>query len=466
MFSTLYISSFFSSLSTLDNSNVVGVYPQLVSGAGPYLKPDMWTLLEELGTKRICDYYPYLFPLLNEAQSRGQKLSIALAPTPNLPSLNSVWQSTSSMISHLQTFNLAQYRNHPAIAGWVLTDEPLVSTSFDAGNPSQEVLNVVAVGNAGLDYIKQQDPTHPVTINLNGAGAWGDAYLQFRQYPDSYQSNLAKTENWQRLWAGHCDIIMRTFELCGSGSYGQTWAAYPSETLQIYTDYYVMMRAVANGKPVRFAVGCKSSVDSESVPFTEEIQRDYYVFLKSFLSDKPDLSIDIFQLADFYSDSRYDWGVFHNDVVNGMNKPKLSVSAIKDLTLNLPLPPPSPDAETCKVTVISPSSGGTINPALGFTVEKGTTVTFSATPYSGYEFDGFTVNGEIFKTSTIQLIVVSDVTVTCSFVPSTTGDPPIIPSPTQPQPLNGSTNTILITAVGVTAVSVTLVWTWRKRRKI
>ena len=232
--------------------------------------PDMWTLIKDIGASHISGA-PRRWAA-DEAAENGIKCNFIYTEQPHNPeTLPECYTSKEAIISYLSKYNISQYQNHDGIYGHILTHEPWNDYNFDPRNPDQATLDLIEVLRAGVEYIKSQDPTHPVWVALDPAGSYVE---------DSDKIYLEKRRAWISLFIDFCDVL--DYHYYGHGNSGIEWWRNKTEFQQKLVDMLdTVLIPGSKGKTIIFGeMGCPSSPyldwQGKSAQFDETLQAEYF----------------------------------------------------------------------------------------------------------------------------------------------------------------------------------------------
>ncbi len=283
--------------------------------------PDLWTLVEKIGASNISGSVNRT--IADQAAQRGIKcMFVYTSPAVDPQSMPDYFYSKEALIEHLSLYNISQYRNHPGVYGHILTTEPFNGYDFDPLNPDQTTLNLIDVLRAGVAYIKQQDPTHPVWVALDPAGAFQE---------DSNGVYLQKRIAWIDRF-DFCDVL--DYHYYGNGNSGSEWWRNPDQfrahLIEMLDDVIIPS---AKGRPIIIGeMGCKSSpsIDYAGNPtfWSEELQSEYYRIYGEETTSRH-IFVYAYKLLDAYVWSGDDWGLFNNENDGLTNIPKMAAPLVR-----------------------------------------------------------------------------------------------------------------------------------------
>ncbi|MFH0929509.1 MAG: PA14 domain-containing protein, partial [Candidatus Aenigmatarchaeota archaeon] len=285
-----------------------GVYANYYSESSSY-EPDLWTLLDYMGTDRLNGAPRREWA--DQAAEHGVKIKIGLGSCHTPDNCNSWYDNITAMKAHIDGYNLAQYKDHPGVWGYDLCDEPF--NNHDAATD-----NLVEVLRWGAQYIKSIDPTHPVTIQLDSAGAY---------YEDPQGDYIELRKDWINRFIDVVDVL--------SYSYFNIEVFSSSEDNfreRLIKNLDQVLIPASQGKPIEIAAGLPTEDyklwDGRILTFTEQQQADYFRILGE-ETKKRNIFVNIYVLFENqWSTERF--GLFRPEVVNGMNKPKLAAGLVKE----------------------------------------------------------------------------------------------------------------------------------------
>jgi len=285
--------------------------------------PDMWTLVKSIGASHI--YGAARRWAADEAAQHGIKCIFSYtSPATDPTSMSEYFASSEALIAHLRLYNISQYQDHPGVFGHILTIEPWVNYDFDPLNPDQATLNLIAVLRSGVEYIKSQDPTHPVWVALNPAGT----YIE-----DSAKLYLEKRKAWISLFIDFCDIL--DYHYYGIGDSGNEWWLNSTEFRQKLVE--MLDRVIipgSKGKPIIIGeMGCPSSQmydwQQKIVEFNETQQAEYFRIYGEETKARG-IFVYVFKLIDATPWSYEDWGLFNTENNGIISIPKLAASLVRE----------------------------------------------------------------------------------------------------------------------------------------
>ena len=307
-------------------------------------RPDFWTLMEHIGATHIRGAVRRW--AADDAEKRGMKIQMSYTAPPYDPTtMEDYFKSKEAMRAHLDKYNIAQYRNHKGVDYHVLAGEPCGGYLFDPRNPPQEVLNLIEVLKDGMGYIRSLDPTHPVTLGLNQAGAWVDWKPEDKTWIDR-----------RRAWIGRFidDIDILDYHYYPRREAGQEWWRDPVKAQARWIEHFdqVLMPS-RQGKPVVIGeTGCPSNGcrdwQGNMAQFTEQNQADFYR-LYGEVTRPREIFVYQYKLIDAtgYDAQNASYGLFNREDDGTMNTPKLAAGLIKDYLSVGPEPPPPEPQVVC-----------------------------------------------------------------------------------------------------------------------
>ena len=350
------------------------------------VKPDMWTIAKYLGVSVISGAVRR--NIADQAVANGMKLYMTYTSPPwnlddvaNRPAywnVDDVAAAKIAMKNHLDQYNIAQYQNHAGVFAHQLTGEPAGTENFDPRNPSQRVLNLIEIIKYGVEYIKSLDPTHPVTVALDPAGA----YAEGASASEDWATTTAKRKAWVNLFMGFCDFLdYHLYKYHNGGGAGDEWWRNPTVTRsRIVSMMDEVLIPCAQGKQIVIGeTGCGSGAwidwHQQQGSFTEQQQADYFKLFGE-ESKKRGMFVFIFKDCDYTQyESDYDaWGLFKFQNDGTMNIPKLAASLVKGY---LSLGGGGATTTISQTSITTTSANLILNPS----VESGTTSPNSWTSY-------------------------------------------------------------------------------------
>jgi hypothetical protein len=318
-------------------------------------QPDMWALVKQIGATMISG--PVRKWVADGCRERGLTVNMHYTGPPRDiydDSLPIYWKASTpletakqSLKTHLDGYDIAQYKNHEGVFCHELTGEPLSGMgAFDPRKPTADMLKLVEVCKYGCDYIRSLDPTHPVTVALNPAGVYGEQGTNF-----DWGVNRDKRKAFINLFMPFCDILNYHYYM--PRDHGTNFSKNPEKFRSwLVRQLDDVLIPCAAGKSI--VIG---ECGMPSGPFkdytgtvwtsTEEIQRDYFRMYGE-ETKKRKIFVIPFKLIDgsAFEVNYSNYGLFRPAVVNGMNVAKLVASTIKEaigLTELAPEPPtPTP----------------------------------------------------------------------------------------------------------------------------
>jgi PKD repeat protein len=303
-------------------TNTFGVVVQYYSeeeSAAYY--PDMWTLIENIGASHISSSARRW--AADEAAQHGIKCVFSYTSPPTSPiSMAEYFRSSEALIAHLSAYNISQYRDHPGVFGHILTGEPWGNYDFDPLNPDQATLNLIAVLRSGVEYIKSQDPTHPVWVALNPAGAYVE---------DSNEQYLLKRKAWINLFIDFCDIL--DYHYYGIGDSGGEWWRNSTEFREKLVEMLdTVIIPGSKGKPIIIGeMGCPSAPGNDwqqkITEFNESQQAEYFRIYGEETKARG-IFVYVFKLIDATSSDNF--GLFNTENNGVTNVPKLATSLVRE----------------------------------------------------------------------------------------------------------------------------------------
>ena len=303
-------------------TNTFGVVVQYYSteeSAAYY--PDMWTLIESIGASHVSSSARRW--AADEAAQHGIKCIFSYTSPPTNPkSMAEYFASSEALIAHLSAYNISQYRDHPGVFGHILTGEPWGDYDFDPLNPDQATLNLISVLRSGVEYIKSQDPTHPVWVALNPAGAYVE---------DSAEQYLVKRKAWINLFIDFCDIL--DYHYYGIGSSGSEWWRNSTEFRQKLIEMLdTVIIPGSKGKPIIIGeMGCPSSQrydwQQKIAEFNETQQAEYFRIYGEETNARG-IFVYVFELID--AGPWENFGLFNTENNGIQNIPKLAASLVRE----------------------------------------------------------------------------------------------------------------------------------------
>lgn len=308
--------------------------------------PDMWTLLKEIGASHIsCSARRWT---ADQAAENNIKCIFSFtAPPKNPETMEPYFRSSFALISHLEKYNISQYRDHPGVYGYILTGEPWQDYAFDPRNPDQATLDLIEVLKAGVEYIKSQDPTHPVTVQLNTTPDYFDDAARMFAHPDAYKNALEKRRAWISLFMDFCDFLMYNYYGHGTGYFDSAgvwrtteWWKHPDNFRKALGNQLDLLIEEAEGKPVIIGeCGCPSTpknVNGNFLQFNEQNQADYYKIYGEEARARG-IFVFTFKLIDNLTQPGWDYGLFNTENDGVRNIPKLVVPMLREyLSLQAP----------------------------------------------------------------------------------------------------------------------------------
>lgn len=336
--------------------------------------PDLWTVVQHCGATLINDSVRRW--VADGCAERGLKHYMSYTPPPyDLYNLPPMFLSNAAMKTHLDQYNIAQYRNHPGVFGHILAGEPGGATpaGFDPRSPPQEALNLIEVCRFGCDYIRSLDPTHPVTVALNPAGA---------HVYDAGGLWIEKRKAWINRFIDFCDILDYHLYLFGDTA-GTEWYRNPS----LWQNRLVRMLdevliPSCKGKPIIVGETGQPTEDYLSwngsiAQYTEQNQVDYFRWYGE-ETRKRNIFTIVYKLLDGPGATHL-FGLYRSQIEGGMNKPKLAAGLLNDyLSIN------------------------------------------GAPPTQKYYFDHWEINGVTSKDNPLQMTIPSDVHLSAVYVETPT----------------------------------------------
>ena len=311
-------------VSPSEPTNTFGVVVQYYSEEeSAAYSPDMWTLIESIGASHISGSARRW--VADEAAQHGIKCIFSYtSPAADPASMPEYFESSEALIAHLSIYNISQYRDHPGVFGHILTIEPWVDYDFDPLNPDQATLDLISVLRSGVEYIKSQDPTHPVWVALNPAGA----YIE-----DSAGQYLEKRRAWINLFIDFCDIL--DYHYYGIGNSGTEWWRNPTEFRQKLVEMLdTVIIPGSKGKPIIIGeMGCPSSPmydwQQKIAEFNETQQAEYFRIYGEETKARG-IFVYVFKLIDATPWSFEDYGLFNTESNANGNIPKLAANLIRE----------------------------------------------------------------------------------------------------------------------------------------
>jgi PKD repeat protein len=283
--------------------------------------PDMWTLIESLGASHISSSARRW--AADEAALHGIKCVFSYTSPPTNPkSMADYFGSSEALIAHLSSYNISQYREHPGVFGHILTGEPWGDYNFDPLNPDQATLNLISVLRSGVEYIKSQDPTHPVWVALNPAGA---------SVEDSAGQYLIKRKAWISLFIDFCDIL--DYHYYGIGDSGGEWWRNSTEFRQKLVEMLdTVIIPGSKGKPIIIGeMGCPSAPSTDwqqkITEFNESQQAEYFRIYGEETKARG-IFVYVFKLIDATPWDNF--GLFNTENNGVGNIPKLAASLVRE----------------------------------------------------------------------------------------------------------------------------------------
>lgn len=295
--------------------------------------PDMWTLVNMLGATYV--YGAVRRYAADEAAQHGKKMIFSYTAPPWNPSMaTGYWTSKEALIEHLSGYNIAQYKDHPGVFGHILTGEPNMNYDFDPRNPDQYTLNLIEIMKAGVQYIKEQDPTHPVWVAINPAGAYSEGD------PNYLERRIA----WINLFIDWCDILDFHWYRWEHGNkiFTEEIDVFKAKTAEMM-DVLVQN---SKGKPVMLGeCGCPTGTvtmwNGRIVTISEEDQKLYYQLLGEETKKRNIMAVP-FKLLEIDPawGTTEQYGLFKAQNDGQTNIPKKAVPYLKDFLGMAPMPTP------------------------------------------------------------------------------------------------------------------------------
>jgi len=297
--------------------------------------PDMWTLVKSIGASHISGA-PRRW-VADEAAEHGIKCMFIYTEQPHNPeTLPEYFTSKEAMISYLSKYNISQYQNHEGVYGHILTHEPWNDYIFDPRYPDQATLDLIEVLRAGVEYIKSQDPTHPVWVALDPAGSYVE---------DSDKVYLEKRRAWISLFIDFCDVL--DYHYYGAGNSGMEWWRNEDGFRQKLVDMLdTVLIPGSKGKPIIFGeMGCPSSPfldwQGKLAQFNETLQAEYFRIFGEETRARG-IFVFVWKLIDAGAWSYSDYGLFNTENNGTINIPKLSANLVRGYLSIEENPPESP----------------------------------------------------------------------------------------------------------------------------
>lgn len=298
--------------------------------------PDFYTLCQRAGMSYISGTPGIQYA--DNARAHGLKIVMCYSSIVGKEAyISGIWASKTAIQNHLAQYNISQYNGHSGVYGHVLTIEPMNDEdSLSTVNPSSKVLNFIEVMKAGVAYIKSQDPSHPVWVGLNAAGAY-----------DEGGDFLDRRRAWIRRFIDWCDVLdwhLYRFEI-GGHTFKDNIDALDVRTEEMLT----MLKEESKGKPIVIGeVGVPTGTfgiwGNPSVTLTEQDQLTYFQHVAPKFV-KYGVTPFIFKLQDdfpLYEGAEAIFGVYKGD-----SSPKTIVDYLPSLFSggNVPEPTPEPAPE-------------------------------------------------------------------------------------------------------------------------
>jgi len=307
-----------------------GVKPHYHSSAvAETYYPDLWTLIDYIGATHLVGAPRRNW--IDEAANRGIKIMIEYGQAMTPETMMDAYKSKENLKAHLDKYNIPQYRNHLGVWAHDIVVEPF-------NNWDNETDNLVEVIKYGIQYIRSLDPTHPVTVSLNPAGAYYTGWT----LP---QNIIDKRKQWISRFIDSIDFLTYNFYALSKRG---TWAAPGDEFWRDTTAYRGLLQQqfdqvlvpASKGKPIVIGeTGVPTgeyTTPAGTVTFTEQQQADYFRIYGEESRDRS-IFVSVFNLIDTLgATERY--GLFNPQNNGKMNIPKVAASLVKNY-LSIPHPP-------------------------------------------------------------------------------------------------------------------------------
>jgi len=295
--------------------------------------PDLWTLVKYAGASHV-DGAPRRWAA-DQAAEHGIKVSFRYTAPPWDPTtMEDYFKSKEAMKAHLDLYNIAQYRNHPGVHYHILCGEPFGLYAFDPRSPPKIVLDTIEVIKFGVEYIKSLDPTHPVTVALNPAGA-------YNYDPDGLW--IEKRKAWIARFIDFVDLLDYHLYLFGDAG-SEFWRNPELMRERLVTMLDQVLIPSSNGKPIIIGeTGCPTQDfkdwKGEIAKFTEEQQAEYFRIYGE-ETKKRGIFVFVFKLIDVAGGAGTEGlhGLFKEEKGATMNIPKVAAGLVKGY---LSIPPPT-----------------------------------------------------------------------------------------------------------------------------
>jgi len=315
----------FGTISAQSPSAYFGVNVQYYSEAerNTYF-PDLWTLVKYTGATHLIGSPWKLYA--DEAAKRGTKIMFTYGRcfSPDDPMYETVYSSKEKMKAHLDKYNIPQFKNHPGVWAHNICIEPF--NKWDAQTDT-----LVEVLRYGIQYIRSLDPTHPVTISLNPAGAFtetGDYIEKRKQWINRFIDvvDFLCYNYYEYLWA---DAGV-TWGRVGGPEFWRDTATFRNFIIKQFDEVLI---PASKGKPIVIGeTGCPTGTITTQwgnlASFTEEQQAEYFRIYGE-ETRKRGIFVCVYKLIDtVYDDKRF--GLFKPENDGSMNIPKVAASLVRN----------------------------------------------------------------------------------------------------------------------------------------
>jgi hypothetical protein len=286
--------------------------------------PDLWTLVEYVGAKYVSGAVRRW--AADEAAQHGVKLIMGYTSPWADPNNPKDFASKETIKAHFDLYNIAQYRNHPGVYGHIIHGEPCMKYNFDPRYPDAKLLALIDNFRYACDYVRSLDPTHPVWISLDPAGAyWEDTGSLL---PSDV---IEKRKAWINLFMPFCDVLDYHYYAFGDAG-REFWRNPDLMRANLVTMLDQVLIPCANGKPIIIGeMGCPTEtfVDwkGQTATFTEEQQAEYFRIYGE-ETRKRNILVFIFKLIDPPGETQR-YGLFRAENDGTMNVRKKAASLVK-----------------------------------------------------------------------------------------------------------------------------------------
>jgi hypothetical protein len=310
------------SIETSQTFGVVAQYYRSDEMATYY--PDLWALVDYTGAKYVSGAVRRW--AADQAAEHGVKLIMGYTEPYADPNNPKDFASKETIKAHFDIYNIAQYRNHPGVYGHIVHGEPCMNYSFDPRYPDSRLLALIDNFKYACDYVRSLDPTHPVWVALNPAGAY------FNPIKPLSTEDIEKLKAWINLFIDFCDVL--DYHLYLHGDAGNEYWRNPDVMRQNLVKVLdEVLIPCSKGKPIIIGeTGCPTGDykdwKGQIAHFTEEQQAEYFrIFGEE--TKKRGIFVYIFKLIDPLGETNT-YGLFTSTRGETMNVAKKAASHVKD----------------------------------------------------------------------------------------------------------------------------------------